>query len=130
MCPKGWWENESKKDELPMPRLTPVTPMPRESGREIQDHICNLLPSTDGSPGCATSVTLVFIVGFIVFNLFGLLTCGHRRSARPPLVDVVQDRKGPPVRSVGLEKRAGQAQDAACTQAAVEVENFLPCKCE
>lgn len=31
-CPKGWWENESKKDELLMPRLMPVTPIPRESG--------------------------------------------------------------------------------------------------
>ncbi len=30
-CPKGWWE-ESKKDELLMPRLMPVTPIPRASG--------------------------------------------------------------------------------------------------
>lgn len=30
-CPRGWREEESKKDELLMPRLTPVTPMPRES---------------------------------------------------------------------------------------------------
>lgn len=29
--PRGWWENESKKDELLMPRLMPVTPIPRES---------------------------------------------------------------------------------------------------
>lgn len=30
-CPEGWWEKESKKDELLMPRLTPVTPIPSES---------------------------------------------------------------------------------------------------
>lgn len=57
-----------------------------------------------------------------IFDLFEYLTCGHRRSARPSLVDVVQDCKGPPVRGVGLERKDGQAHDAACMQVAVEVE--------
>ncbi len=29
--PRGWWENESTKEELLMPKLIPVTPIPRES---------------------------------------------------------------------------------------------------
>lgn len=82
MCPKGWWENESKKDELVMPRLTPVTPMPRESGRNIQDQIHIWFLST-------ASVWLVFLSFNTIFDLFESLTCGHRRSARPSLVDVV-----------------------------------------
>lgn len=34
-CPRGWGEKESKKDKLLMPRLTPVTPMPRESAGKM-----------------------------------------------------------------------------------------------
>lgn len=89
-----------------MPRLTPVTPMPRESGRKIQEQIRILFLSTASSFNAR-------------FDLFEPLTCGHRRSARPPLVDVVQDCKGPPVWGVGLERRDSQAHDAPCIQAGV-----------
>lgn len=99
-----------------MPRLTPVTPMPRESGRKIQEQIRIWFLST------ASFNTR--------FDLFESLTCGHRRSAGPPLVDVVQDCKGPPVRGVGLERRDSQAHDASCIQAGVWAESTVPCKCE
>lgn len=71
-----------------MPRLTPVTPMPRasEKDKKPQLHPWQRLRST--------------------FDL----TCGHGRSARPSLADVVQDREGAPVRRVGLEETDGQAR--------------------
>lgn len=63
-CPRGWGEKESKKDELLMPRLTPVTPMPRESAGKTK---AKLTPDRGDKQQ----------PNWCLISMFDVLTCSH-----------------------------------------------------
>lgn len=91
--PRGWWENESMKEELLMPKLIPVTPIPRESALTHPNTVNGTVYRT-----------IVFIYHSDACSC--ALTYANRRSARSSLPPgVVYSSKWTAVRSVWLQNK-------------------------